>query len=231
MHYSSCGDLAHTVKTGRPAFNELFGSAYFEHLEQHPEAGHVWDAGMANFSSMEDEPIAHAYTFGDGTRVIDIGGGQGGFLAAVLTMNPTAHGVLFDRPGVASAPQRLIDAGLEGRYETVAGDFFESVPPAGDVYIYKRVLHDWNDDECITLLRRCRDVIPPTGRLLVIDAVIPRDDDPHPAKIVDMIMMGILPGRERTADEFAQLLDQGGFELTNVVPTHSMLAIVEGRPR
>lgn len=132
---------------------------------------------------------------------------------------------------MVAEPQRLVEAGLDGRYETVPGDFFDAVPPAGDVYGYKRVLHDWDDERCIALLRRCRDVIPPTGRLLVIDAVIPPGDDPHPAKIVDMVMMSILPGRERTAEEFARLLGRADFELTDVVSTHCMLAIVEAKPR
>jgi O-methyltransferase domain/Dimerisation domain len=231
MHYGSCGDLAHAVKTGQPAFDGIFGSTYFDHLARDAESSRVWDAGMANFSSMEDHPIAHACTVPDRACVVDIGGGQGGFLAEILTANPSVRGVLFDRAHVVSRPQRLVDARLEGRYETMAGDFFDAVPAGGDVYVYKRVLHDWDDDQCIAMLRNCRAVIPPTGRLLVIDAVIPPGDDPHPAKIVDLVMMGILPGRERTADEFARLLDQAAFEMTGVVATHSMLAVVEARPR
>ncbi len=124
----------------------------------------------------------------------------------------------------------LKQAALLDRCATVGGDFFHTLPPGGDVYVFKRVLHDWDDATCVGLLKRCRDVIPAEGRLLVIDAVIPPGDDPHPAKIVDLVMMSILGGRERTEDEFAGLLTAAGFSLTRVVPTHSMLAILEAIP-
>lgn len=230
MHYGSCGDLAHTVKTGALAFDKLFGATYFDYLAANPQAGRVWDAGMACFSSMEDARIAGAYAFANGARVVDIGGGQGGFLAEVLRANPTVRGLLFDRAQVVANPERLAVAELVGRYEVAAGDFFAAIPAGEDCYVYKRILHDWDDERCLTLLRRCRDVIATGGRLLVIDAVIPPGNDPHPAKIVDMVMMGILPGRERTERELAQLFTAAGFQLTRVIPTHSMLAIVEGKP-
>lgn len=230
MHYGSCGDLADTVKTGAPAFNARFGAAYFDHLAAHPQAGRVWDAGMACFSSMEDAPIAGAYAFPTRAHVIDIGGGRGGFLGEVLRANPTARGLLFDRAAVVSHPQRLAVPELAGRYDVAAGDFFDAVPSGGDVYVYKRILHDWDDERCVSVLRRCRDAVGTGSRLLVIDAVIPPGNDPHPAKIVDMVMMSILPGRERTEREFAQLFAAAGFKLARVIPTHSMLAIVEGRP-
>lgn len=230
MHYGSCGELAHTVKTGALAFDKLFGAAYFDYLAANPQAGRVWDAGMGCFSSMEDAPIAGAVALANGACVVDIGGGQGGFLAKVLRANPTARGVLFDRAEVVANPRRLTGAQLAGRYEVAAGDFFAAIPTGGDCYVYKRILHDWDDERCITLLRRCREAIPAGGRLLVIDAVIPPGNDPHPAKIVDMVMMGVLPGRERTEREFAQLFSAAGFALMRVIPTHSMLAIVEGKP-
>lgn len=230
MHYGSCGDLAYTVKTGAPAFDSRVGAAYFDHLAANPQAGRVWDAGMACFSSMEDAPIAGAYAFPTGAHVIDIGGGHGGFLGEVLRANPTARGLLFDRAAVVAHPQRLAVPELAGRYDVAAGDFFDAVPSGGDVYVYKRILHDWDDERCVTVLRRCRDAVGTGSRLLVIDAVIPPGNDPHPAKIVDMVMMSILPGRERTEREFAQLFAAAGFHLTRVIPTHSMLAIVEGKP-
>jgi hypothetical protein len=230
MHYGTCGDLAESVRSGEPAFNRLFGRSYFEHLAADPVAGRVWDEGMACFSGMENAPIAHAYPFPDGARVVDVGGGQGGFLAEVLRTNPTLRGVLFDRPEVVAAPTGLEAASVQGRCELVGGDFFEGLPAGGDVYVFKRVLHDWDDARCVELLKRCRAVVPPSGRLLVVDAVIPPGNDPHPAKIVDLVMMGILAGRERTEHEFAALFDAAGFSLSRVVPTHSMLSIVEGRP-
>lgn len=230
MHYATCGDLAETVRTGVPAFERLFGKPYFEYLAADPGAGRVWDAGMACFSAIEDGPIARGYQFPKGATVIDVGGGQGGFLAEVLTADASLTGVLFDLPEVVAEPRRLLDARLEARFSTAAGDFFESVPAGGDVYVYKRVLHDWDDDHCVTLLRRCRDVISNRGRVLVIDAVIPPGNEPHPAKIVDIVMMGILSGRERTEAELASLFARAGFTLQRVIPTHSMLAIAEATP-
>jgi len=230
MHYGSCGDLARTVVTGEPAFDRLFGRPYFEHLAADPEAARVWDEGMACFSAMEDAPIAQAYRFPSGARVVDIGGGQGGFLAEALKTDATLRGVLFDLPAVVQNPRLLHEAGVIERCELIGGDFFAELPAGGDVYLLKRVLHDWDDVTCVDLLTRCRKVIPATGRLLVIDAVIPPGNDPHPAKIVDMVMMGVLPGRERTEKELADIFTAAGFTLTRVIPTHSMLAIVEGIP-
>jgi hypothetical protein len=230
MHYATCGDLAESVRTGQPAFDRLFGQGYFEHLAADDEASRIWDDGMACFSGMEDAPIAQAYAFPQGARVVDVGGGQGGFLAEVLRSDQSLRGVLFDRPEVVRAPLLLERGGVLDRCERVGGDFFAALPPDGDVYVLKRVLHDWDDDTCAELLTRCRKAMAPTGRVLVVDAVIPPGNDPHPAKIVDLVMMGILTGRERTEAELAALFAASGFRLTNVIPTHSMLAIVEGIP-
>lgn len=230
MHYATCGDLTATVRTGTPAFDRLFGRPYFDALAADPDAGRVWDEGMACFSGMENGPIAHAYDFPRAATIVDIGGGQGGFLVEVLNTDPSLRGVLFDLAEVVDTPRELSDAGLLDRCSLVAGNFFEALPSDGDFYVFKRVIHDWDDDTCIRLLRLCRDVIRADGRLLIIDAVIPTGNEPHPAKIVDIVMMGVLTGRERTEDEFSHLLAAAGFQLNRVIPTHSMLAIVEASP-
>ncbi len=230
MHYATCGELATSVRTGTLAFEHIFERPYFEWLAANPDAARVWDRGMSCFSSMEDGPIASACRFPAGATVVDVGGGQGGFLAEVLRADPSLRAILFDRADVLADPRALRQGDLDGRYHTVAGDFFESVPAGGDVYIYKRVLHDWDDERCAILLARCREAMSPNARLLVIDAVIPPGTDAHPAKIVDMVMLGILPGRERTEPEFASLLACSGFALRGVTPTHSMLAVIEAAP-
>jgi hypothetical protein len=230
MHYGSCGDLAQTVKSGEPGFNRLFGQPYFDHVAGDESAGRVWDAGMACFSGMENGPIASAYSFPRNACVVDVAGGQGGFLAEVLRTDPSLRGILFDRPEVVKAPQSLEDAAVLDRCELVGGDFFDAMPPGGDVYVLKRILHDWDDQTCVKLLKRCREVMPSEGRLLVIDAVIPPGNDPHPAKIVDLVMMSVLPGRERTEQELSALLTDGGFTLNQVIPTRSMLCIAEASP-
>jgi hypothetical protein len=228
LHYGSCGELTESVVTGRLAFDSIFGMAYFDRLAVDAEAGRVWDEGMACFSGMENAPIARAYNFPPTARVIDIGGGQGGFLVEVLRANPTVRGLLFDRPEVVAQPRELSAVGLSEHWATVGGDFFTALPGGGDIYLFKRILHDWDDETCIGLLRRCRAAMPATGRVLVIDAVIPPGNDPHPAKIVDLVMLSILPGRERSEAEFQALFAAAGLRLTRVIPTHSMLSIVEG---
>jgi hypothetical protein len=230
MHYASCGDLAGTVTTGQPAFERIFGRSYFDYVANDPQAGPIWDEGMACFSGLEDGPIASAYPFPTGAVVVDVGGGQGGFLAEVLKTDPSLTGMLFDTPAVITQPRLLAHAGVLDRCELIGGDFFASIPAGGDLYVFKRILHDWDDNTCVSLLKRCRDVIPANGRLLVIDAIIPPGTDPHPAKIVDLVMMSVLPGRERTEDETAALFTAAGFQLNRVIPTHSMLAIAEGLP-
>lgn len=230
MHYRSCGGTLQSVMTGRPAFDDVFGVSYFDYLAANPEAARVWDAGMACFSGLENAAIAHAYAFAAGAQIVDVGGGQGGFLAEVLATDPSLRGVLYDLPAVVANPRSLAEAGLRDRCEMVGGDFFEFLPPGADVYIFKRVLHDWDDATCIDLLRRCRQTLPATGRVLVVDAVVPPGNDPHPAKIVDLIMLTALSGRERTEEEFRSLFAAADLRLTRVVPTHSMLAIVEGGP-
>jgi hypothetical protein len=230
MHYATCGDLTTTVRSGSPAFDRLFGHPYFDALAADPDAARVWDEGMACFSSMENAPIAHAYQFPHNATVVDIGGGQGGFLVEVLNTDPSLRGVLFDLAEVVKSPRELEHAHLLDRCSRISGNFFEALPPGGDLYVFKRVIHDWDDDTCIHLLKLCREVIPANGRLLIIDAVIPPGSDPHPAKIVDIVMMGVLTGRERSEEEFSRLLDAADFTLNRVIPTHSMLAIVEAVP-
>jgi hypothetical protein len=141
-------------------------------------ASQVWDEGMACFSGMENGPIAAAYRFSPESCVVDVGGGQGGFLAEVLKTDSSLHGILFDRPSVVQTPQALDDAGVRDRCQVIGGDF-DALPAGGDSYVLKRVLHDWDDPTRIELLRRCREVVPSQGLLLVIDAVIPPGNDPH----------------------------------------------------
>ncbi len=229
-YYQSCGQVLTSVMTGGPAFDSIFGTPYFDYLTAHAESGRIFDAGMACFSDMENVPIARSYEFPPSTRVVDVGGGRGGFLAAILQANPSVRGVLYDLPEVVKDRRLLEAAGVIDRCALVGGNFFRSLPPGADLYIFKRVLHDWDDETCVSLLRQCRQVLPRTGRVLVIDAVIPPGNDPHPAKIVDVIMLTALTGRERTEPEFRALFDAAGLRLTRVLPTPSTLSIVEGVP-
>src|SRR5436309_3045225 len=188
------------------------------------------DTGMAMFSEMENTPIAAAYDFSAFARVIDVGGGRGGFLAAILRAHPDVRGALYDLPHVVKEATVLDAPDLRGRTSRLGGDFLQSVPALFDAYGLKRVLHDWDDDTCVAILRRCREGLPAAGRVLAIDAVVRPGNEPDPSKVSDLLMMILCPGRERTEAEFAAVYAAAGLRLTRVVPTPTPLAIVEGAP-
>ena len=208
----------------------MFGARFFDYLARHPEAAAIFDTGMAMFSEMENAPIAAAYDFSAFARVIDVGGGRGGFLAAILRAHPDVRGALYDLPHVVKEATVLDAPDLRGRTSRLGGDFLQSVPALFDAYVLKRVLHDWDDDTCVAILRRCREGLPAAGRVLAIDAVLRPGNEPDPSKVSDLLMMILCPGRERTEAEFAAVYAAAGLRLTRVVPTPTPLAIVEGAP-
>jgi hypothetical protein len=187
---------------------------------------------MTSRSAQENDAIAAACDFSALGTIIDVGGGHGSLLAAILRANPGLRGVLFDRPqAVAEARHQLEAAGLGGRCEVVAGDFFVSVPAGGDAYILKRVIHDWDDDRAGAILRNCQRAMPEHSRLLVIELVLPPGNDPSLGKLFDLLMLVDLGGRERTEADYRTLLAGAGFELTAVTPTPSLVSVVEGMRR
>ena len=228
--WTAVARLRHTVMTGESGFTSVHGMGFFDYLTQHPEAGVWFDRGLANFATTENTAIVSCYDFGQCRQVIDVGGGQGGFLAEMLKAFPAVTGVLYDRPQVIQEPAYLTAAGLLNRCEVVGGDFFQSVPSGGDVYVLKRILHDWGDERSVQILRRCREAMGGQARLLVVDAVVPPGNAPHPSKIMDMLIMILAEGQERTEQEFGELFHQAGLTLTRVIPTPSVLSIVEGVP-
>lgn len=223
--WAPAGKLATTIRTGKTPFTEIFGAPFFDLLEKNPAFGRIFHRGMAGFSDTENAPIAASFDFGRFEKIVDLGGGHGGFLIEVLGKNPKARGVLFDAAHVLREA-RIAAAGLEGRCELATGDFFQSAP-GGDCLILKRILHDWTDESAIAILRVCRRALAEGGRVLVIDAVIPRGNAPHPGKELDVLMMASLPGRERTEEEFREMLAAADLRLECVVPTPSALSIVE----
>jgi len=224
----ACGEMEHSIQTGSPAFDHVFGAPFFDYLVGHPEAGAIFNTGMANFSEMENPPIASSYGFPSGARVVDVGGGRGGFIAEVLKTHPTVRGVLYDLPEVVRDPSYVTRAGVADRCEIMGGDFFHSVPGGADLYVVKRILHDWNDETCVEILRRLRAAMPSRGRVLAIDAVLAPTGVPDPNKVSDLLLMVVSPGRERTEAEFQRLYAAAGLQLTRVIPTPSSLSIVEG---
>ncbi|GAA1302308.1 methyltransferase [Saccharothrix xinjiangensis] len=220
------GELEEAVRTGAPAFERLFGMPFFDHFARDAETAAVFHAGMASTSDPENPVIARSYDFPPGAVVVDHGGGHGGLLLAVLREQPEVRGVLFDQPHVLQG-HHLGELGADHRWSLVAGDFFAEAPP-GDVYLIKRVLHDWDDEHCVRILRHCRRAASDRGRVLVVDAVVPLGNDPDPGKVFDLLMMSSFSGRERTRAEFESLFAEAGLRLTRVIPTDTRLSIIEG---
>jgi hypothetical protein len=222
------GEMLHTVRTGQPAFDHVFGAPFFDFLTQHPDEGATFNGGMAAFSELENPHIAAAYDFPPGARVVDVGGGRGGFIAEVLRAHPSVRGVLYDLPEVVRDAAYLRAGAVAGRCDILAGSFFENVPNGADVYVVKRILHDWSDETCVQILENIRRAMPAGGRVLAIDAVLAPRGTPDMNKVSDLLMMIVCPGRERTEQEFRELFAAVGLRLTRVVPTPSSLSIAEG---
>jgi hypothetical protein len=225
------GDLLNTVRTGRTAFDEVFGEPAFDYLAKHPDESAVFNEGMTGFSSNIAPAVAEAYDFSAFKAVVDVGGGHGVLLNTILQAYPGVNGMVFDAPHVAKgAEEAIVKAGLSGRCQAVGGDFFQSVPAGGDAYLMKHIIHDWPDDRATTILKNCRKAVNPGGKLLLVELVIAPGNAADLGKIIDLEMLVIASGRERTEAEYRQLLAGAGWRLTRVIPTKSPTQIVEGVP-
>jgi ubiquinone/menaquinone biosynthesis C-methylase UbiE len=230
-HYPAWGNLMQSVRTGEIAFDSYFGADIWKYFSQHPEDAAVFNDSMSGMTAAANEAIMSVYDFSPFKKVIDIGGGHGGLITSILKQNPEAQGVLFDAPQViAGARQKLEANGVANRCETVAGDFFKAVPEGGDVYVMKWIIHDWEDEKAITILKNCRRHMQPNGRLIIVDCVVPENDEPDFSKTFDLNMMVMTGGKERTKAEFEQLLAAAGFKLLRVIPTDVPTSVVEAQP-
>ena len=229
--YGAYGHLLHSIKTAQTAFDHLFGVGLFDYLKEHPDEAAVFNDAMSDFSRQVINDVVEAYDFSGVRHIVDVGGGHGTLLAAVLSAHPTMQGTLFDRAEVlAGAPEVLSESGVEERCDLAAGDFFKSVPSGGDAYMMKWIIHDWDDERCIAILKNCRSAMGQDGRLLLIEREMPAGNDPSPGTIGDITMMVIPGGQERTRDEFRSILDAAGFRLANIHPTQSEVSIFEALP-
>jgi hypothetical protein len=186
---------------------------------------------MVGFHGSEPPAVAAAYDFSGVTTLVDVGGATGNMLAAILSRHSAIRGVLFDQPHVVrDAPALLKARGVETRVTIEEGDFFKRVPSGGDAYLLSHIIHDWNEDQCLTILGHCRSVMKPDGRLLIVETVLPPGDTPHQGKVQDMVMLVIPGGQERTEAEYTTLLGKARFRLSRVVPTESVVSVVEAVP-
>jgi hypothetical protein len=228
--WKSWCDVLHGVQTGEVPFLKAHGMGVFEYLEKHPDDLAVFGESMTSLSQAENPAVAAACKFLRHGTLVDVGGGHGSLLAAILTVNPKLQGVLFDQPSVierAKKDEHVTAKGIAHRCTLETGSFFESVPKGGDAYIMKYILHDWDDTSSLTILRNCRAGMNEKGRVLVVDNVIPPGNDPGWGKLLDIQML-VIGGRERTKKEFAALFSEAGLKLTRVIPTKCPLSIVEG---
>ena len=230
-HYPAWGNLMQSVKTGEIAFDSYFGADIWKYFSQHPEDAAVFNDSMSGMTAAANEAIMSVYDFSPFKTVIDVGGGHGGLITSILKQNPEAKGVLFDAPQVIEGARQKLEAnGVANRCETVAGDFFKTVPEGGDVYVMKWIIHDWEDEKAITILKNCRQHMQPNGRLIIVDCVVPENDEPDFSKTFDLNMMVMTGGKERATAEFEQLLAAAGFKLLRVIPTDVPTSIVEAQP-
>jgi O-methyltransferase domain/Dimerisation domain len=225
------GALLHGVQTGQVAFEHVFDTGFFSYMADHPEAAAVFDQAMTGRSSQENSAITAAYDFANVTRLVDVGGGEGTLLAAILEAYPTMEGVLFDVPPVAArARERMAARGLDARCACVGGDFFAGVVAGGDAYLLSNVIHDWEDAQATAILKHCRQVMAQSAKLLILETIIPPGNEPFLAKLIDLQMLVLTGGRERTEPEYRGLLEAAGFRLTRVIPTPSLVSVIEGVP-
>jgi hypothetical protein len=234
LYYRAAGGMLATVVSGGTAFEHVHGERFFEHLDRHPDREATFQASMAGRAAQETRDVVAAYDFGELRELVDVGGGGGLLLGAILRAAPRLRGVLVDRAEVVPlARARLADDGLAGRAECVVGDFFDSVPAGADAYLLSRVVHDWGDPEAHRILATCRAAVPAHGRLLLVEALLPERARDQPAAIrMDVHMLVLLGARERTEAQYRELLEAAGFALRRVVPTRSPvgLSVIEAVP-
>jgi O-methyltransferase domain len=234
FHFRIYAELQHSVKTGQPAADKVYGVPVFEHFAQNPELSAVFNDAMTAMSAVMIPAVLEACDFSGIEVLVDVAGGHGAVLTAILERYPGMRGVLFDLDHVVQgAEARSAALGLADRVRTERGDFFTAVPEGGDAYIMKHIIHDWNDERAGLILRNIHRALGrrENGRVILIESVLAEGNAPDFGKLIDIEMLALPGGRERTADEFRQLFASNGFELTHIVPTRSPLSLVEARAR
>lgn len=230
-HYNAWTKFEEAVESGGIAIDMAEGMDIWAYFQQHPDRADIFNDAMTNFSRVSDAAVAQAFNFSDYSCVCDFGGGHGGQIVAILKAHPKLRGFVFDQESVVpGATANFAAAGLSDRAHAVGGNFFEQMEAGADVYIAKNVIHDWDDEKSIAILKQVRKVIPAHGRLLLAEITVAPANIPDPGKFMDINMLAMTGGCERTADEFAALFAASGFRLLEVRPTPSILKLVIAEP-
>ena len=230
LHFRVYADAMHSVTTGQPAIEKTVGMPAFEYFAKDREESEVFNNAMTGFSTRVISAALDVYDFSGIDTLVDVAGGHGQVLISILKKYPPMRGVLSDVDHViAGAVARIREAGLEGRMKTDVIDFFKAVPEGGDAYIMKHILHDWDDDRALTILRNIKKAMKPGGRVILLESVLQPGNTPDFGKLIDLEMLLFPGGRERTEAEWASLFRRAGFELSRIVPTQSPLSVIEAR--
>jgi len=229
VHFRVYGDLMHSVMTGQPAVDKALGMPVFEYLSKHPDYSQVFNDAMTALSAPVAGAAIEAYDFSTIGTLVDVAGGHGEVLMSILKACPNVRGILADVGHVIEgAKPRIAAAGLSSRCDAAAIDFFKSVPPGGDAYIMKHIIHDWDDERASLILRNIATAMgAKRGKVILLEMVLRGAGEPDLGKLLDIEMLAMPGGRERSADEFKALFARSGFEMTKVVPTKSPLSVVE----
>ncbi len=227
-HFVAWSNLLHGIETGEVAFEAHYKENCWEYYAKNPEHAQNFNNSMTGFTALVNQALLAAYDFSGINTLVDVAGSLGAMLAAVLPRYPQMRGVLFDLPHVIAGAGPLLEAaGVRERCEIAGGDFFQAVPAGGDAYFLKFIIHDWDDARALAILRTVQRAMPAHGKLLLGEMVVPPGNEPSMSKFLDLNMMVMLGGRERTAEEFGELFRQAGFRLTRILPTHSPMCVIE----
>lgn len=226
--YQMWVELPYSVKTGKPAFEKVFGMPVFDYFLNNKEAANLFNDAMTSNTAFSTLAVVNGYDFSSISKLVDVGGGHGGLLASILAKYSNVKGILYDTPAVVAGAEKLLaDYGVIDRCQIVGGDFFESVPAGADAYIIKQVIHDWSDEQCIAILKNCRKAMKEGGKVLLVEEIILGGNEFSLGKFVDLQMLVVASGCERTEKEYRALFNKAGFELGRIVPTISPFSVLE----
>lgn len=228
LHYRAWGELLHSVKTGKSAFMNEYGAPLFDYLAAHPDAQATFDAYMSANRSPFAKALSEKYDFSSFHLIVDVGGGNGSVSAAILQENPNLKAIILDRPETVGAARQLLEAErLEDRCQLIAGDFFESIPSGGDLYLLSNIIHDWDDERAVEILRNCRAAMAPNTPVILLEAVLLPHGRSNGAVLADVNMLVMLTGKERTEDQYASLFRSAGFRPSRTISINDRLSVIE----